>query len=84
MNILHFQVPLLDNGRVDNLAIRPETLGKFLQLIKNRVGDDYAVVASPCVPSLLDYKGDLLYNFDMKQITVNDLISMINDGQEKS
>lgn len=79
--VIHFKVPLLNNGMVDRLAISPELLGKFLQLIKNHLGDEFLITASPLEPSELVLEGSELkfYNFDMEQIGVEELIKLIKE-----
>ena len=73
-NILHFQVPLNSNGEI---AIRAKDLGTFISLTKNLLGEDYYVIASPCIPSLLS--SESLLNFDMKQVNVEELIKLIQE-----
>jgi len=77
--IIHFKVPLLNRGMMDDLAIRPETLRKFLELIKGHLGEEFIVTASPFDPSELRIDNEELrvLNFDMKQISVEDLINLI-------
>lgn len=82
-SILHFQIPVGTRGIQDDILIRPETIGKFLKLVKDKIGDDYLVITSPCTPSLLDYKGETLYNFDMKQISIEELLLLLEKDINK-
>jgi hypothetical protein len=80
--ILHFQIPLLENKHYvkDALAISPELLGKFLTLIKDKLGEEFVVITSPCCPGII---GDdtILYNFDLNQISLDELKEMLNKGE---
>jgi hypothetical protein len=74
--ILHLQIPVRENSsRNDELTIGPELLGKFLKLIKDNIGDDWEIITSPCLPGT--NPEEEVYNFDMKQITLDELKSMI-------
>lgn len=77
--IIHFKVPLLNRGMKDDMAISPEILGRFLKLIKEHLGEEFIVIASPFDPSELRIDNEELraLNFDMKQISVEDLINLI-------
>ena len=44
--------------------------------LRHQLKDEFAVVASPCIPSFLS-DDDTLYNFDMKEITLKELKSMV-------
>lgn len=77
--ILHFQIPIRANSTTrDQFSIEPETLGKFMKMIQEKIGKDFIVIASPCEPSLLSRK-DSLYNFNMEQITLAELKDMIKN-----
>jgi hypothetical protein len=77
MKILHFQIPLKDNARIkDSFAITPNLLGQFMNFIKEKVGNEFIVVASPCVPGIIG-EDDILYNLDMKQITLKEIKELI-------
>jgi hypothetical protein len=71
VKILHFQVPM-DKDKY----ISPDVIGKFVKLIKEKIGDEYFVLSTPCVPTLLDSENTLL-NFDMKQISINELMDLV-------
>ena len=80
--IIHFKIPLLDNTKFpDAMAIRPETTGKFMRLIKNWLGEDFYIISSPFEPSelIVEGQGISVYNFDMKQINFDDLIEMVRE-----
>jgi hypothetical protein len=77
--ILHFQFELASNGHP---VISPDMLGKFMKLMNDRLGDEFVLVTSPCTPSLLS-PDDKLYNFDMSQISFQELLRMIEpEGEE--
>lgn len=81
MKILHFQIPVnFDRGIKDDFGISPERLGQFLRFIKKQVGEDYCIIASPMSPSALDFDGETqVFNFDMKQISIEELIELIKE-----
>jgi hypothetical protein len=73
LKILHFQIPLKENAKIkDSFAITPNLLGQFMNFVKEKVGDEFTVVASPCAPGIIG-EDDILYNFDMTQITLREL-----------
>jgi hypothetical protein len=76
MNILHLQIPMKRTGK-DNFYVTPEILGKFMRLIRSQLGDEWNVIASPCVPTILS-DVDTAYNFNMKQITQKELKEMLH------
>ena len=78
-NILHFQIPLGNRGIKDDLSIRPEILGGFMKIAQKVLGNEYYVVASPFIPSLLSDES-VLYNFDMAQITLAELKKILEDN----
>ena len=44
--IIHFRIPVQPNNP-DNIAIRPQLAGKFIKLVKEQLGDDYIIIATP-------------------------------------
>jgi hypothetical protein len=80
--ILHLQIPLIKGEPhfQDRFAVSADNLGKFLNMIRSALGDEFVVVASPCEPSLLSEE-DKLYNFNMEQITLKELKEMISEGK---
>ena len=79
-NIIHFQIPIREGKTTiqDAYSISSQVLGKFMQLAENRLGLDYKVIASPCLPSLLS-KDSVVYNFDMKQLSVEELTKILEE-----
>lgn len=74
--ILHLQIPVREGSTIENdLTVSAELMGKFLELIKNNIGNEWKVITSPCLPGT-DPEEEV-YNFDMKQITLDELKSMI-------
>jgi diphthamide synthase subunit DPH2 len=78
--ILHFQFELKKDGFP---LISPTMLSKFMKLMNDRLGDEFVLVTSPCTPSLLS-PDDKLYNFDMSQISFQELMKMIEPEEEKT
>jgi hypothetical protein len=77
MKILHLQIPIRNTKRNNDLIrINPELLGEFMKLLKSQLNNEFVIVASPCIPSLLS-DNDVLYNFDMKEITLSEIKSLI-------
>ncbi len=77
MKILHLQIPLEPNKSYKNaLAISPETLGKFVKLVQDKIGDDWQVIATPFIPSVF---GDTVsfYNFDMNIVDKDEFLELI-------
>lgn len=52
--IIHFQIPLLNDGTQDNLAISAEVANRFVKLMQEKLGKKYIVIASPFIPSGVD------------------------------
>jgi hypothetical protein len=78
-NILHLQMPLVEGSKVkDSLSVSARLMGEFVHMIQDKLGDNYIVVASPCEPSLLS-EDSLLWNFDMKQVSLNELKRMLKE-----
>lgn len=74
--ILHFQLPLNERG---NALISSELTGKFLRYVSERLNNEYVVVGSPFVPSIID--GDsVVYNCKMEEINFSEILDMINKG----
>lgn len=75
--ILHLQIPIKQNTNLrDDLEINPETLGKFMKLCQDRIGEDWKVISSPCIPSVSG-DGVNFYNFDMNVISKDELLDLI-------
>lgn len=72
--ILHFKIQSDLNGIP---IYSPELLGKFMKLIQDKLKDEYIIIASPYDPST-SY-GDSFCNFDMQQLTKEDLLNMIKN-----
>jgi len=49
----------------DNIAIRPQLAGKFIKLVKEQLGDDYIIIATP-------FDIDVI-NADYKKVVVDEL-----------
>lgn len=82
--ILHLKIPLLDKAiEVNDWAISPEELGEFMKYIQEKLGEKYIVIASPCEPSLYR-KNKRFYNFDMQQLTREDLDNVLLNKEEKN
>lgn len=79
-SILHFQIPLLNRNLIDDLAIRPETLGKFIKLAQDKLGEEWIVVASPFDPLVMDLSDNeqKFYNFKMNQINFEELQKLVS------
>jgi hypothetical protein len=78
--ILHLQIPINPNSdKKDDFMITPDLLGEFMKFLKEKIGNEFVVVASPCSPSLLSRK-DSLYNFKLEQMTLEDIKEMIKNG----
>lgn len=72
-NILHFQINLNKD--------KPEIISKFMEITKSKLSDDWDVICSPYIPSQmkLEDQNMVLYNFDMKQITLDQLKKMMGE-----
>lgn len=79
MKILHLQIPSKRIKAKDSFAITPQLLGDFMNFIKEKMGDEFTVIASPCVPSLLSDE-DIVYNFDMKEIKLAEIKELIKSS----
>ena len=68
-NILHLKFNTIS-------YITPEMLGNFVVLIKNKLGENWDIIVSPCEPSSYseDYK---LYNFDVDQLSKEEFLNII-------
>jgi hypothetical protein len=75
-NILHLQIPLIPDVKYGNaLAISPEILGKFVNLIQNKLGKKWKIITSPCIPTTLNKKG--FKNFLMENFTKEEILNLI-------
>ncbi len=75
--ILHLQVPFEQNSsRPDMLSISPDTLGKFMKLCQDKIGQDWSVIASPCIPSVSE-DGQTFFNFKLEQLTKEELFGLL-------
>jgi hypothetical protein len=70
--ILHFQLPINNRG---SILIPMELAGKFINLAQNRVGNEWAVIASPCVASVLEDDGNFK-NFVLSNISEEELLEL--------
>jgi hypothetical protein len=81
--IIHFQIPVRENSSgKDDYYVSNENIGQWLKLIKNKIGKEYEIIASPFVPSTLR-KNSKFYNFNMEQLTIKELYGMINKNEDK-
>lgn len=72
--IIHFQIPLIENcknGKSDNFAVNPNTVGLFLKKVKESLGDDYIVIATPFKCSVFGF------DEDVKNITAEEFNSLV-------
>lgn len=77
--IIHFQIPLLNDGTKDNLAISVEIANRFVKLMQEKLGKKYIVIASPFIASGVD-------GITIKDFTEMDLktfIEKFGGGNEK-
>lgn len=76
--VLHLQIPLMDTKAPvrDAFGVSAEVASKFVSLVKEKLGDDWAVILSPFDPSVSD-DGQTFYNFKMEQLTKNELMDLI-------
>ena len=74
--IIHFQIPLLNDGIKDNLAISVEVANRFVKLMQKKLGKKYIVIASPFIPSGVD-------GITIKDFTEIDLKSFIEKFTNK-
>ena len=76
-NILHLQLP---ETQEDWPSV--DILGKFMTLCRNALGDSFAVIVSPCSPAvLLDYNTEFK-NFQMDNITKDELMNLLSKGEK--
>jgi hypothetical protein len=73
-NILHIQI---DTEKNKPNYIGAEMLGNFVKLLRNQLGDDFIVIASPGRPELYgeEFK---LYNFEVSQLSKEELLNFVN------
>jgi hypothetical protein len=76
--ILHLQIPMMDTKAPirDAFGVSPETAGKFISMIKEKLGDDWVVIMSPFDPTISE-DGQTFYNFKMEQLTKKELMKLI-------
>lgn len=72
--IIHFKIPMEGN----RISIPPELVGKFMTLMKDAIGSEYIIIASPFDPSS-SLDGVFFYNFDMEQLDVEQLVEMVEE-----
>jgi hypothetical protein len=77
--ILHLQIPLKNKKINNNFAITPEYLGQFMKWIQEKVGDEFIVIASPCLPGLIG-EDNILYNIDLTQINIKNLRKVLGEN----
>lgn len=75
MKILHLKIPLLNKNSQNGFAISLEIISRFMEIIEEKIGDEYIVVASPFDPSISE--GDEFYTFDMKKLSKKELMDII-------
>jgi hypothetical protein len=81
--IIHFQIPLSENNSAkDDYSISAEHISQWLTLIKNKIGKEYEIIASPFNPSTVK-KDSKFYNFNMNQLTIKELYDMIEKDKDK-
>lgn len=76
--IIHFEIPTGDRSIRNDFKISAETLGKFVRLIQEKLGEDWVVITSPMKPSLTEDM-EHFYNFELKQLSKEELLDMINE-----
>ena len=76
--ILHLQIPLNNgNGRI---SLTPRELGDFIHFIEGKLGDDWIVIASPCIPTVFD-EDITISNFSGKILSSTELNEMLNNNK---
>lgn len=76
--IIHFEIPIGDRPIKNDFKISVETLGKFVRLIQEKLGEDWIVITSPMKPSLTEDMENF-YNFELKQLSKEEVLDMINE-----
>lgn len=71
--ILHFQLAINANGRIIPGA---ETMGGFMKLVNQKLGNKYDIILSPCIPSVIG-KNSKIYNFEIDEISILQLAEML-------
>jgi hypothetical protein len=77
--ILHLQIPLMEQATStirDYFAISPETMARFSTMAKNKLGEEWEIIVSPCNPTISE-DGQTFYNFKMEQLSKEDLVKLI-------
>lgn len=76
--ILHFQLPIDEKSAIkDKILISPELTLKFNDFMKEKLGEQFEVIISPFLP--VCSKDCEMYNFDIKQLTIDELKIMIEN-----
>lgn len=72
--VLHFQIPI--DTRINQIAINPNVLAKFMKIMDDKLGKDYDIVASPMKLQTCD-------NVDVKniEITMKDIEKILNNKE---
>ncbi|HBD94873.1 MAG TPA: hypothetical protein DC057_11945 [Spirochaetia bacterium] len=78
-NILHFKTPIDENG---DILIDVKELNRLLMSLKERLGDEYVIIASPCNVALLSVE-DVLYSFKANDVSIEDLKNLIDSVYKK-
>ncbi len=78
--IIHFQIPIEQNKPYrDALAISPETLGKFLSILRTSLDrEEWEIIASPFIPSVSE-DGKTFFNFELGQLSKEELFNLIKE-----
>jgi len=73
--ILHFQIAVNERGQP---IVPMEWTVKFINIAQSRIGNDWAVIASPCAASILEDNGTLK-NFLFSNISKEELLDLIKE-----
>ncbi|MBE3093444.1 MAG: hypothetical protein IMZ52_00305 [Actinobacteria bacterium] len=71
-NVLHLQIPTPYG------EWKPEILGKFMNIAKSALGNNWAIIVSPCSPSVLLDDDTEFRNFQLDNITKEELFSLLS------
>lgn len=83
MKVIHFQIPLLKTAKKpERYAINLDNAIQFLEIIKSKLGKDYAIISSPFLPTALTEETEIL-NFDMRQVTLKELKLMMKEAKNE-
>ena len=67
--ILHFQIPMMPNAkRTNEIAIDLRVLSTFMNIINEKIGDEYDIIASPMKLQTCDNVEVKNIEFTMKDI----------------